>query len=176
METPRIRLGRMIALAAAGVVVLQGLSVVIIGLALPSWTTRGQFGDLFGAVNAFFSGLAFFGVIYAVLLQREDLAIQQAQIETGKAEAVKSATVQERIAVALAEQACTSREAALIHAQCALLDHCKRELAILRRESPVPSDPRHAYMNDLQSREVVLTRILFATMNARSEGTTMEQP
>jgi G3E family GTPase len=35
--------------------------------------TRGQFGDLFGAVNAFFTGLAFAGVIFTIFLQRREL-------------------------------------------------------------------------------------------------------
>jgi len=34
---------------------------------------RGTFGDMFGAANALFSGLAFGGIIYTILLQREDL-------------------------------------------------------------------------------------------------------
>lgn len=34
---------------------------------------RGQFGDQFGAVNALFSGLAFAGIIFTILLQRRDL-------------------------------------------------------------------------------------------------------
>jgi hypothetical protein len=35
---------------------------------------RGQFGDQFGAVNALFSGFAFAGIIFTILLQRSDLA------------------------------------------------------------------------------------------------------
>ena len=34
---------------------------------------RGTFGDMYGPSNAFFSGLAFIGVIYTILLQKEDL-------------------------------------------------------------------------------------------------------
>lgn len=34
----------------------------------------GTFGDLFGAVNALFSALAFSALFYTVLLQREELA------------------------------------------------------------------------------------------------------
>lgn len=41
---------------------------------------RGQFGDMFGAVNSLFSGLAFAGVIYAVLLQREELKLQREEL------------------------------------------------------------------------------------------------
>jgi hypothetical protein len=35
--------------------------------------TKGQFGDQFGAVNSLFSGLAFAGIIFTILLQRGDL-------------------------------------------------------------------------------------------------------
>lgn len=41
----------------------------------PNW--RGTFGDQFGAVNALFSGLAFTGLIYTIILQRRDLEIQR---------------------------------------------------------------------------------------------------
>lgn len=40
-------------------------------------TERGTFGDQFGAVNALFSGLAFAGLIYTIILQRRDLALQR---------------------------------------------------------------------------------------------------
>lgn len=42
---------------------------------------RGVFGDQFGAVNALFSGLAFCGVIIAILLQRKELKAQQEELK-----------------------------------------------------------------------------------------------
>lgn len=39
----------------------------------------GTFGDMFGAINALFSGAAFAGTIYAILLQRKDLETQHKQ-------------------------------------------------------------------------------------------------
>lgn len=44
-------------------------------------------GDSFGILNALFSGLAFAGIVYTVLLQRIDLLEQQEQIENSKKEA-----------------------------------------------------------------------------------------
>ncbi|MBX2834459.1 MAG: putative phage abortive infection protein [Micavibrio sp.] len=41
---------------------------------------RGTFGDMFGGVNALFSGLAFAGVIYAILLQRKELELQREEL------------------------------------------------------------------------------------------------
>ncbi len=44
------------------------------------YVTRGQFGDMFGALNALFTGLAFAGVVITILLQREDSIAQKQQI------------------------------------------------------------------------------------------------
>lgn len=42
---------------------------------------RGTFGDMFGAVNAVFSGLAFAGIIISLYMQRIDLKNQKEQLE-----------------------------------------------------------------------------------------------
>ncbi len=47
---------------------------------------RETFGDMFGSVNALFSGLAFAGVIYAILLQREELGLQREELIKTRAE------------------------------------------------------------------------------------------
>jgi hypothetical protein len=46
----------------------------------------GKFGDMFGATNALFSGLAFAGVIYAILLQRRELKLQRDELELTRGE------------------------------------------------------------------------------------------
>lgn len=56
-------------------------SFLLICYYLKDWTERGQFGDLFGAVNALFSGLAFAGLIMTIWLQRRDLQYQRESIE-----------------------------------------------------------------------------------------------
>ncbi len=43
-------------------------------------TNPGVFGDMFGALTALFSGIAFGGLIIAILLQRKDLQMQQYEI------------------------------------------------------------------------------------------------
>tara|TARA_R110002124_G_scaffold196753_1_gene363843 strand:+ start:446 stop:1294 length:849 start_codon:yes stop_codon:yes gene_type:complete len=43
-------------------------------------TDRGSFGDMFGAANAAFSGLAFVGVVYAIYLQRYEVRIAKHEI------------------------------------------------------------------------------------------------
>lgn len=41
----------------------------------------GRFGDAFGSINALFSGLAFLGVIVAIILQRKELKLQREELE-----------------------------------------------------------------------------------------------
>ena len=50
----------------------------------PTW--RGTFGDQFGAVNALFSGLAFAGLIYTIILQRRDLKLQRRDLKLQREE------------------------------------------------------------------------------------------
>lgn len=55
----------------------------------------GTFGDMFGAINALFSGLAFGGVIYAILLQRNELKLQRAELQLTRQELSGSRAAQE---------------------------------------------------------------------------------
>jgi hypothetical protein len=57
-----------------------------VGSSFSSWDIRGSFGDMFGAINALFSGLAFAGVIIAILLQRQELRLQRKELEQTKEE------------------------------------------------------------------------------------------
>lgn len=66
----------------ASVVAIWGAS----GYFLYPESDRGTFGDMFGAVNALFSGLAFAALIYTVLLQRYELSLQRKELELTRAE------------------------------------------------------------------------------------------
>ena len=46
----------------------------------------GEFGDMFGAVNALFSGLAFAGLIITLILQRQELELQREELEQTREE------------------------------------------------------------------------------------------
>ena len=59
-----------------------------------SWADRGTFGDMFGAVNSLFSGLAFAGIIYAIFLQRKELELQRKELVLTREELHKSASAQ----------------------------------------------------------------------------------
>lgn len=65
-------------------------------LSIGSLEQRGQFGDMFGAVNALFSGLAMAGVIYAVLLQQNELALQRQELRAQRQEMSRTVGAQLR--------------------------------------------------------------------------------
>ena len=90
---------------------LIGLFVVVVLLLLTYWffvtnsidspNDRGVFGDMFGGITALFSGLAFAGMIYAIILQsrelalqREELALTRRELEAARIEQSKSAEAQ----------------------------------------------------------------------------------
>ncbi|MDE1206566.1 hypothetical protein [Tenacibaculum larymnensis] len=47
---------------------------------------RGTFGDMFGAVNALFSGLALFGIIVSILIQQKELNLQRLELSDTRKE------------------------------------------------------------------------------------------
>lgn len=49
------------------------------------WELRGQFGDMFGAVNALISGLAFGAFIITLNMQREELRLQREEFSKARA-------------------------------------------------------------------------------------------
>lgn len=53
------------------IISLWFLSWILLVRYIPDQVTRGQFGDMFGAVNSLFSGMALCGVVYSILLQQE---------------------------------------------------------------------------------------------------------
>jgi hypothetical protein len=68
-------------IAVAAVIAAWGLVWLL--LPLPD---RGTIGDMFGVVNALFSGLAFAGIIYTVLLQSRELQLQRRELSLTRAE------------------------------------------------------------------------------------------
>lgn len=55
---------------------------------------RGTFGDMFGSINALYSGLAFAGIIFTILLQRKELKYQRQELrETRKEFEIQNKTL-----------------------------------------------------------------------------------
>ena len=72
--------------AIAFVAILWAANWWWVSTRIASTTEQGQFGDMFGAVNALFSGLAFALLIYGTWMQRIELAMQRQELEETRAE------------------------------------------------------------------------------------------
>lgn len=131
---------------------------------------RGTFGDMFGAVNSLFSGLAFATLIYTTFLQRWELR------ETRK-ELMRTAAAQEASETALRVQAEAAAKSANLAAVNALLTYYRGELERGRKN--------HSYMGNTSDREEFarvlkcekeLVQILEATyQEITTEGTAKRQ-
>ena len=53
------------------------LAIFLIWIKLPDWQSRGQFGDMFGALNALFTSITLVGVIYTIFLQSRQMRKQE---------------------------------------------------------------------------------------------------
>lgn len=71
------------------------------------WTesAKSSFGDMFGSVNALFSGLALSGIILTILLQRKELSLQRKELRETRKELKRSAIAQENSEKVLRKQA-----------------------------------------------------------------------
>lgn len=70
----------------ATILVLWIIALISMCIIFPKWEVRGQFGDMFGSVNALFSGLAFAGVILAIYLQKNELELQRKELQLTRRE------------------------------------------------------------------------------------------
>ena len=114
-------------LAAAFVLALWGLSWGLLWWQ-PTSISPGPFGDMFGAVNALFSGLAFAGIIVALLLQRRDLELQRGilelqmeEIRLQLEELARSAAAQEDQVKVMRRQSETLRVTAELNARTSMM-------------------------------------------------------
>ena len=80
-EETKSQLWIWIIIAIVGVIALWGLSWWGINKFIDEPTHQVTFGDMFGAVNALFSGLAFAGLIVTLLYQKEELKLQREELK-----------------------------------------------------------------------------------------------
>lgn len=65
---------------AIGLFILSIVFPFGVNAVFSNWAKSGTFGDTFGALNAFFSGLALAGVIVTILIQRTELENQRIEL------------------------------------------------------------------------------------------------
>lgn len=77
------------------VFVIWIISIFVVPIFYPKLNDRALLGDSFGLINSLFSGLAFAGIIYTIILQRTELALQRQELKDTRLELERSATAQE---------------------------------------------------------------------------------
>jgi len=75
-------------LAFSVVIILFGSSwyFMVSNTTLDTWSVRSSFGDMFGAINALFSGLAFAGIIVALYFQKNEFELQRQELKDTREE------------------------------------------------------------------------------------------
>lgn len=111
------------------VILIWIVSTVVIIFSLDNWSDRGTFGDLFGAVNALFSGLAFAGLIYTIYLQKQDLKMQRKEIELNRNELKKAAKAQQHSEKALVDQVEQMKISAKLNALNTLINYYNTQIS-----------------------------------------------
>ncbi|MEK5376578.1 hypothetical protein [Paenibacillus sp. FSL P2-0173] len=99
----------------AGVLLVWALSGYFISMWFGKPDGGGTFGDMFGAINALFSGLAFAGLIYTITVQKEELIEQRKAIkmQTNELELQVTAINMQTEELALQRQAIETQTAEL---------------------------------------------------------------
>ncbi len=83
---------------ALGAILIHVIYGFVIFQTIKSETGRGTFGDMFGAINALFTGITLAGLIYTIYQQQKDM-------KTSREETKRSIAAQENAAEALKRQA-----------------------------------------------------------------------
>jgi len=111
------------------VIVIWGVSAILIMVFLSEWSDRGTFGDLFGAVNALFSALAFAVLIYTIVLQREEIKQNREEIVLNRKELEKSSKLQRKAQEVLIQQVEQTHLSAKMNAMRTLVDYYNNQIS-----------------------------------------------
>lgn len=71
---------KILALVGTLILLLTALYPFVVKFFHPQLSDQGLFGDSYGMLNALFSGLAFVGLIWAIVLQKEELSLQREEL------------------------------------------------------------------------------------------------
>ncbi len=116
-------------LLTIAIIIIWALSGILIYTMTPDWSTRGTFGDMFGAVNALFSGFAFAGLIYTIILQREEIKMNRKEITLNRKELKKATLAQQQSQEALKEQVKQTHLSAKINAMSTVINYYNSQVS-----------------------------------------------
>lgn len=114
--------------ALIGVLVLWGASGYLIYYMADNWGDRGTMGDMFGSVNALFSGLAFAALMYTIILQRQEIKLNRAEIALNRKELTKSTKAQQASQQALKQQVAQTHLTAQMNAMNTIINYYNSQI------------------------------------------------
>lgn len=94
---------------------------VVLSRWLPLPAEAGPFGDMYGALNTLFSGVALAGIVLAILLQQRELQLQRRELELTRLELSRSADAQSATQEELQHQTTIHLKAAAISSLAAMM-------------------------------------------------------
>lgn len=141
------------------VIILATIYAISIYLSFGSWQNSGLFGDSFGAVNSLFSGLAFAGIIYTVLLQRRELALQREELSLTRNELKRTADAQEKSEEALTKQIESLNDTAKLNALQTIVDHYTKLSEKHRRDNNLLNKYGNKVINAIKEIEFIVEKI-----------------
>jgi len=127
-------------------------SALIIANIVDNWTDRGTVGDMFGAVNALFAGLAFAALLYTIYLQREEIRMNRLEITLNRKELSKSVKAQQQAHNALLEQAAQTHLTAKINAMNTIISYYNSQISS-------PSSTPDTIQNAKAKRRLIIKQI-----------------
>jgi hypothetical protein len=130
------------------ILVFAGIFIANISLVAnfyPILFGEGRFQDVFAGITAFFSGLAFLGVIFAITLQREELKLQREELKLTRGELKRTAEAQEKSEQALTKQAASLKRTAKLNGLSAKLQHYNTLIELSHTEKFGLNGPDYAW-------------------------------
>jgi hypothetical protein len=153
-----------------GVLLVWVIGWATIAYFYPTLIDRSYFGSSFGAIESLFSGLAFAGVILAVLLQRDELRLQRQELNLTRQELQRTADAHERSEQALVTQAeLLSKQAdelrlnSQLNGLVALSEHCLQAMSTAVRQNRAGADHYQRLNTHYAEIRVALERITQST-------------
>lgn len=104
---------------------ISGVSVYYWG---KDWSERGTMGDMFGVINSLFSGLAFAGLVFTIILQRQEITTNREEIEMNRKELHKSVRAQQKTQQALQDQARQTHLTARVNAMSTVINYYNTQI------------------------------------------------
>lgn len=110
------------------VIIIWAGSGVVIYYWGQNWSERGTMGDMFGVINALFSGLAFAGLIFTIIMQRQEIITNREEIEMNRKELHKSVRAQQKTQQALQDQAKQTHLTAWVNAMSTVINYYNTQI------------------------------------------------